>query len=39
LRHVDVTLQKLELEMGRLVAALKMRAKPDGRKAFGAAGQ
>ena len=37
LRYADRTLQKLELEMGRLVAALMMCQKPDAKKAFGAA--
>jgi len=37
LRHADQILQKLELEMGRLVAALMMHQKPDSPKALGAA--
>ena len=36
LRYADRTLQKLELEMGRLVAALMMCPKPDTKQAFGA---
>jgi HPt (histidine-containing phosphotransfer) domain-containing protein len=37
LRYADRTLQKLELEMGRLVAALMMCPKPDAKKARSAA--
>jgi two-component system, sensor histidine kinase and response regulator len=36
LRHSERVLQKLELETGRLVAALIMRQKPTSPKAFGA---
>jgi two-component system, sensor histidine kinase and response regulator len=37
LRHVEQVLQRLELEMGRLVAALMMHQTTDAPKAFGAA--
>jgi len=37
LRHADQVLQKLELEMGRLVAALMMHQTPESTKALGAA--
>jgi len=39
LRYADQALQKLELEIGRLVAALTMCPNPDSQKAFGAAGE
>ena len=38
LRYADRTLQRLELEMGRLIAALMMSRKPGSGKALGAAG-
>jgi two-component system sensor histidine kinase/response regulator len=39
LSHADQVLQKLDLEMERLIAALMMCAKPNAKKALGAAGQ